>query len=182
MQFCFLMLQKDNITLRAVEPQDIDFLFQVENDTRLWHVSQTAVPFSRFDLEQYIFSANKQDPFVAGQVRFVIVLTQEDNAKIIGTIDLFALDAINRRGEIGIVILESYRERSFAGIALDILIDYGFNFLNLHQLFCNIESENKASLNLFKGRGFKIVGVKKEWNRKNRGWVDENLLQLIAKD
>ena len=182
MQFCFLMLQKESIKLRAVEPEDIDFLFHLENKPELWHVSQTLVPFARFDMEQYVFSLNKQDPFVAGQVRFIIELTQDDDPKVIGAIDLFALDAINRRGGVGIVLLESYRGKSFAGMALDILIDYGFNFLNLHQLFCNIESANEASLKLFRRRGFETAGVKKEWKRKNGVWVDENLLQLIAKD
>ncbi len=182
MQFCFLMLQKESIKLRAVEPEDIDFLFRLENKPELWYVSQTLVPFARFDMEQYVFSVNKQDPFAAGQVRFVIEFTQDGDSKVIGAIDLFALDAINRRGGIGIVLLESYRGKSFAGMALDILIDYGFNFLNLHQLFCNIESGNEASLKLFGSRGFEIAGVKKEWNRKNGIWVDENLLQLFAKD
>ncbi len=182
MQLCFLMLQKKSIKLRAVEPEDIDFLFHLENKPELWHVSQTLVPFARFDVEQYVFSINKQDPFAAGQVRFIIELAQNNDTKVIGAIDLFALDAINRRGGIGIVLLESYRSKSFAGTALDILIDYAFNFLNLHQLYCNIESGNKASLKLFESRRFEIAGVKKEWNRKNGNWVDENLLQLIAKD
>ncbi len=182
MQFCFIMLQKDAIKLRAVEPQDIDFLFRLENMPELWHVSQTLVPFARFDMEQYVFSTNKQDPFAAGQVRLIIELAQNNETKIIGTIDLFALDAVNRRGGVGIVLLENYRQKSFAGTALDILIDYGFNFLNLHQLFCNIENGNEASLRLFKSRGFEIAGVKKEWSRKNGNWVDENLLQLIVKD
>jgi len=182
MQLCLLMLQKESIKLRAVEPQDIDFLFRLENTPELWHVSQTFVPFARFDMEQYVFSANKQDPFAAGQVRFIIELSQDNNTRVIGTVDLFALDAINRRGGVGIVLLESYRNKSFAGTALDILIDYGFNFLNLHQLFCNIEDGNEVSLRLFKSRGFEIAGVKKEWNRKNGNWIDENILQLIVKE
>ncbi len=180
MQFCFLMLQKGSIKLRAVEPQDIDFLFHLENKPALWHISQTLVPFARFDMEQYVFSANKQDPFAAGQVRFIIELVQDNDPRVIGTIDLFALDAVNRRAGVGIVILEKYRRKSLAGKALEILIDYGFNFLNLHQLYCNIEVENEASLKLFKSRGFEVSGLKKEWNRKNGKWADEYLLQLMA--
>jgi len=176
------MLQKESVKLRAVEPQDIDFLFQLENDDMLWHVSQTLVPFSRFDMEQYVFSANKQEPFGAGQVRFIIELVENTEAEMIGTIDLFALDAVNRRGGIGIVLLENYRGKSYAVNALDVLLAYGFNYLNLHQFYCNIEVENEASLKLFQSRGFKVTGVKKEWNRKNGKWIDELFLQLIAED
>ncbi len=182
MQFCAFMLQKDTIRLRAPEPQDVDFLFDLENDMKLWHISQTMVPFARFDLEQYVFSANKQEPFAAGQVRLVIEYTENNKSTTIGTVDLFALDAINRRGGVGIVLLESYRGKSFAGTVLDILINYGFDFLNLHQLYCNIEKGNEASFRLFKSRGFEVAGVKKEWNRINGKWVDEYLLQRFEKD
>jgi len=176
------MLQKDNITLRALEPQDVDFLFNLENDLGLWHVSQTLVPFSRFDLEQYIFSTNKQDPFAAGQVRFVIELNERGEGISVGTVDLFALDAVNRRGGVGIALLEEYRGRSLAGKALDLVVDFGFNLLNLHQLYCHIEKGNEASLRLFKSRNFEVAGVKKEWNRVNGKWLDEYMLQRIAND
>ncbi len=182
MQFCALMLQKDTIKLRAPELRDVDFLLDLENDMKLWHISQTLVPFARFDLEQYVFSANKQEPFAAGQVRLVIDCTEKGKSTTIGTVDLFALDAINRRGGVGIVLLESYRGKSLAGTALDILIDYGFNVLNLHQLYCNIEKGNESSFRLFESRGFEVAGVKKEWNRINGKWVDEYLLQRIKKD
>jgi len=182
MQLCPFMLQKDTIKLRAVEPQDIDFLLGLENDEMLWHVSQTLVPFARFDMEQYVFSVNKQDPFAAGQVRLMIELTENAETRAIGAIDLFALDAVNRKGGVGIVLLENYRSKSLAGKALDMLIDYGFNFLNLHQLYCNIEDGNEASLRLFKSRGFVVAGVKKDWNRQNGKWIDELFLQLIAKN
>ncbi len=179
------MMQHVNIKLRAPEPQDVDFLFELENDRKLWHVSQTLVPFSRFDLEQYIFSVNKQEPFAAGQVRFIIeYIESTENRKpvAIGTADIFALDAINRRAGVGIAILEKYRGRSLAGQALDLLIEYGFNFLNLHQLYCNVEQTNEASLRLFESRRFEVAGVKKQWNRVNGEWVDEYLLQRISKD
>jgi diamine N-acetyltransferase len=177
------MLKKEDITLRAPEPEDVDFLYGFENDTRLWHVSQTLLPYARFDLEQYIFSA-KKEPFAAGQVRFVIEWQDEKNGNgiPIGTVDLFALDAVNRRAGVGIALLESYRGRSLAGKALDLVIEYAFNFLNLHQLFCNIEKDNRKSLRLFQSRNFVTAGLKKDWNKAGSIWKDEYLLQLIAKE
>ena len=173
------MLKKDDITLRAPEPQDVDFLFGMENDPALWYVSQTLVPYSRFDLEQYVFSTGKQEPFAAGQVRFMIEWNPETPVTV-GTIDLFALDAPNRRAGVGIAMLEKYQGRSLAGKALDVLVDYAFNFLNLHQLYCNIEKGNEKSMQLFLGRGFEVVGTKKEWNLKGGEWKDEIMLQLVS--
>jgi diamine N-acetyltransferase len=180
LQFCYLMKTEKKIFLRAPEPADVDFLFDLENDRKLWHVSQTWVPYSRFELEQYIFSAGRQEPFAAGQVRFIIGLSADETA--IGTADLFALDAVNRRGGVGMVLLEAYRGKWLAGKALDLLMDYAFNLLNLHQLYCNIEKGNEASLRLFQSRHFTITGVKKEWNFTHGNWHDELFLQHIVND
>ena len=34
--------------LRAIEPEDLDLLYQIENNTELWQVGATNVPYSRY--------------------------------------------------------------------------------------------------------------------------------------
>ncbi len=53
------MLQTYSIELRALEPSDIDILYNWENDQKLWHLSNTVAPFSKFILEQYIMNAEQ---------------------------------------------------------------------------------------------------------------------------
>ena len=176
-EICTMKLKNEIIKLRAVEPGDVDFLFDLENDPELWHVTQTSVPYSRYDLEQYVFSVDKQDIAAARQIRFVIEHLAD--LQTIGTIDLFDLDMQNRRGGIGIVLTETYRGKGLAAAALDLLVDYAFDHLNLHQLYCNVEEDNKSSMELFQKRGFVVSGLKREWNSKNGGWKGEYLLQYI---
>ncbi|MBA7522214.1 hypothetical protein ES705_14332 [subsurface metagenome] len=64
-------------------------------------------------------------------------------------------------------------------MAMEELINYSFNILHLHQLYCNISAKNKASLSVFKKAGFSICGTKREWLKSHEGFVDEVLLQLI---
>ncbi len=174
-------MNKENILLRAPEPGDVDFLYKLENDQKLWHLSNITVPFSRFDLEQYIMLADK-DVFAAKQARFIIELNKSDRKSAIGTIDLFDVEPKHLRAGIGIMIIEEKRSLGYAGTALDILIDYSFNLLGLHQLFCNVEKDNLISLKLFRNKGFIVSGEKKEWNRRNNKWIDELFLQLIHKE
>ena len=169
------MLTSEHIVLRAPEPQDVDFLYRMENDEKLWHISQTFRPFSRFEMEQYVLMAEK-DPFETHQVRFMIVLR---SGQTIGTIDLFEIDPYNKRAGVGIVIIEEFRQKGYASEALQTVIGYCFSHLNLHQLFCNIESDNTSSIELFKKAGFVVSGIKKEWNLKNGNWQDEYFLQLM---
>jgi diamine N-acetyltransferase len=172
------MLTKDNIRLRIPEPEDIDFLLNIENDSNLWHVSNTNNPFSRFDIEQYIL-LNDKDIYSAKQLRFIIELDGVETAKKVGTIDIFDFDAHNKRAGIGISIIEVQRKKGYAGTALDILIKYMYSHLNLHQIYCNIGQNNIDSINLFKSRKFIESGIKKDWNLVSNNWVDEHLYQLL---
>lgn len=172
-----MLLQKNNLKLRSPELDDLDFLFDIENDTSLWHLSNTISPFSRFDLEQYILLADK-DIFNAKQLRFIIEL---NNAETVGIIDLFDFDPINKRAGVGVIINEKEQNKGYASVALDILFDYSIKMLGLHQLYCNIEFSNKASVNLFEKKGFVNTALKKDWNLKDDVWVDELFLQKILK-
>ncbi len=174
------MLQSNTIELRALEPADIDILYTWENDQQLWHLSNTVVPFSKFILEQYIMNAD-QDIYTAKQLRLIIDKTEGSTKTTIGAIDLFDFDPVNQRAGVGILIDKSEQNKGYATQALELLIEYSFNVLQLHQLYCNITTDNLASLELFKKQSFEIIGIKKEWIFIKDKWVDEYLLQLIKR-
>mgnify|MGYP001790053284 CR=1 FL=1 len=59
------------VRLRAMEPEDLDMLYHIENDRSLWNVSATNVPYSRYALHNYIADA-KNDIYIDGQLRMMI--------------------------------------------------------------------------------------------------------------
>jgi len=166
----------EKIHLRALEPTDIDLLYDWENDREIWPVSNTIAPFSRFVLEQYILNAH-QDIYTTRQLRLMIDLA--DEKKTIGTVDLFEFDPGHRRVGLGILIQKDERGRGCAKEGLDLIIEYCFSTLMVHQIFCNISSENEISMKLFRSKGFEIIGLKKDWLLINNQWKDEYMLQLI---
>lgn len=175
------VLEGKNIKLRAPEPEDLEIMYQWENDTKIWHVSNTLTPFSKFTLRKYIEESHL-DIFEARQLRFMID-TIDHPTRTIGTIDLFDFDPHHLRAGIGILIGDNYdRGKGFAKDALEVVIDYCNNVLMLHQLFCNIHPENENSLKLFQNYGFIITGEKKDWNRTTNGWSSELFLQRILKE
>ena len=175
-------LENDIIKLRALEPSDIDLLMCWENDTSIWRISNTLTPFSRHILHKYIENSHL-DIYETKQLRLMIDLktSEKKQKKTIGAIDLFNFDPYNKRAGIGILIAEKEnRSKGYATEALEILIKYTFNILKLHQLYCNILTDNIISLNLFKKHGFVIVGEKKDWIKASEGWKGEYLLQLVS--
>lgn len=172
-----ITLKGKNIYLRALESIDIDFVYAVENDETIWEVSHTQTPYSRFLIRQYLKNA-QQDIYEAKQLRLAICNTGDENA--IGLIDIFDFDPKNNRAGIGILIKDTKnRSQGVGSEALELVIKYCFVHLNLHQLYANISTENKASLRLFTKFEFIEVGTKKEWNLINGAYKDETLFQLI---
>lgn len=168
-----------NLLLRAPEPADIDIIYQWENDTRIWHLSNTLAPYSKFAIEQFVLNTDK-DIFALKQLRLMIDWHSAGiELKTIGIIDLFDFDPYNKRAGIGILIDESSRRQGFASEALSLLIEYCFGTLNLHQVFCNIEKSNKESIHLFIKAGFVSCGTKKDWLLHDNKWADELMFQLI---
>lgn len=171
-------LKGEHIYLRALELEDLDFVYSIENDESHWELSHTQTPYSRFLIKQYLENAN-QDIYEAKQFRLVISDTKNET---LGLIDIFDFDAKNKRAGIGILIAsEDNRGRGYGKEALSLLVNYCFTKLDIHQLYCNIAEVNAASLKLFQNEGFEIIGLKKDWNYNHKGFSNEYLLQLINK-
>jgi len=171
----------ENLVLRALEPTDVDLLYKWENDPEIWHISNTLAPFSRFILEQYLVNAH-EDIYSSKQLRLMIdMITSEPDFKTIGSVDLFDFSPHHKRAGIGILITKEERSKGYASEALELIIKYSFETLNLHQLYCNISEHNEKSMRLFQKHGFVIIGNKKQWLRIKDAWVDEYILQLIRK-
>ncbi len=169
-------LKGEQVLLRPLEQEDLDFLYQLENNTATWKVSNTLSPYSRFALEQYLQSI--EDIFVNKQLRLVIV--QHTTYKAIGCIDLFDFDPHHQRAGIGIYVEEAFRNQGIATEALQLLINYCFQVLLLHQVYCNVGVNNQQSLKLFEQAGFSKCGLKKNWIRTGPStFEDEWTLQLI---
>lgn len=174
-----ILLQDNTIKLRALEPEDLEYLYKWENDTSLWEHGNTLSPYSRFIIKNYIENTHR-DIFETKQQRFMIDYLDENTT--IGTIDLFDIDFYNLRAGVGILIAdEKYRHMGFAGKALKLLIDYAFKHLSLYQLYCSINENNYASLKLFQNKGFVITGKKIGWLKLSGKMNDVYFLQLLAK-
>jgi diamine N-acetyltransferase len=172
-----MTLQGNNIYLRALEPEDLEFIYTVENDENIWEVSNTQTPYSRFLIKQYLENAH-QDIYEAKQLRLVICKNNDFSA--IGLIDLFDYDPRNNRSGIGIILKEENdRNQGVGSQALELLIQFGFQKLNLNQFYANIGTDNEASLALFTKFGFQKIGTKKKWNLLDGVYKDEAFFQLI---
>jgi diamine N-acetyltransferase len=173
------ILKGEHIYLRALEPEDLEYLYMLENDPTVWEISGTITPYSRKVLRDYLNKAH-QDIYEAKQVRLVICRTENQP---IGLIDLFDFDPRHQRAGVGILISrEGDRGQGFGSEALRLLCDYAFGILNLHQVYASISADNARSRNVFEKLGFQVSGLKKDWLQTASGFQDVLLMQKIRKN
>lgn len=159
--------------LRAIEPEDLDVLYQIENDRSLWHVGTTNVPYSRYTLHDYV-ATSADDIFADRQVRLVM---ENYEHEVVGMADLVHFDPQHQRAETGIVVMKPHRRKGYALQALQQLEDYALDTLHLHQLYAVIAANNDAALQLFQKAGYERQGVLKGWLCKGHDYQDAVLMQ-----
>jgi len=169
-----LKLQGKHTKLRALEPEDLEFLYELENNPDIWEISGTVSPYSRHVLKLYLENSHR-DIYEVKQLRLAICNDQDN---VIGFIDLFDFDPKHRRAGIGIVILDkANRKNGHGSEAVSLLCEYAFTVLNLNQVYANVGEDNQISIQLFKKMGFDLAGVKKEWILSGGKFKNELLFQ-----
>lgn len=163
------------VRLRAMEPEDLDFLYAMENDKEVWDVGCTNVPYSRYVLHDYIANASN-DIYADGQVRMVM---EDRSGNRVGLVDVFNFDASNRRAEVSVVVMTEYRGRGLARDAVRQVCHYALRTLHLHQLYAIIATDNMASQQLFSETGFTGRNVLKEWLFDGMTYKDAIVMQKI---
>ena len=154
-------MNKVNLKLRKLEPSDLPFLYQWENDATMWADSDTHNPLSRHDLHQYIENTTG-DIYRDGQLRLIIEDSQL-STKIVGCIDLFDFDARNRKAAIGMYIAPDARGRGVGKQAVQLLLDYAFNFLHLRMVYAIISVNNVACSRLYEQMDFLPSSPLRAW-------------------
>ncbi len=145
-------LTGERIFLRAPEPEDLDWLYGIENNSELWSVGSVNAPYSRFALKEYI-AACSNDIFETKQMRFVI--STKDGQENIGLIDIFNFSALDSRAEVGIALLSEHQGKGYAGEALELLEQYAQNHLRLRLLYAKMSpARHERSLKLFLANGY----------------------------
>lgn len=92
---------------------------------------------------------------------FSIVDLETDQA--IGRCMFFNVDAVNRTAMLGIVIGEKIRwAQGYGQEAVSLLLDYGFNLLNLNNVMLGTFSFNERAIRCYEKVGFKLIGRRRE--------------------
>ena len=159
------------VKLRKIEPSDLPFLYQWENDASSWAEGDNHNPLSQQDLRNYI-AATTGDIYRDGQLRLII----ESGPTTVGCADLFDFDPRNRKAAIGMYIAPDYRGKGLGAEVLRQLEQYAFDFLRLRLLYAVIATSNTPCSALFRRAGYTPSSPLKAWTMESDAviWLKHN--------
>ena len=158
-----------------MEPEDLELLYDIENDPTLWNDGASNVPYSRYTLQDYIATA-LNDIYADHQVRMMI---ENSEGRAVGIVDLVNFDPTNQRAELGLVIQPDCRRQGYARAAVRAVCDYAQRQLHLHQLYAYIATDNKACVELFRSEGAHESNVLTDWLFDGKRYQSALLFQII---
>ena len=163
------------VRLRAMEPEDLDALYRIENDRDVWDVGENNVPYSRYILHDYIANASA-DIYADKQVRMVV---ENEEGQLVGVADVVNFCPSHARAEVSIVICREHRKKGYARAAIRQIMEYALRTLHLHQLYAVVREDNMPSLNLFSSLGFKSKMVLEEWLFDGKDYHNAVVMQFF---
>lgn len=135
--------------------------------------------------EAYIlYSVDKTREIISNIIKkqsqiFSIVNLKTD--KPIGRCMLFAIDQVDRRAMLGIAIGDKkYWSKGYGQEATKLLLDYGFNLLNLNNIMLGVYSFNQRAINCYKKLGFKEIGRRRQARIIGGKKFDVILMDMLA--
>ena len=167
------------LKLRALEPEDLEQLYAIENNLDDWEFSCMNAPFSHYALRDYI--ANQHCDLTIDQQVRLVVCDDENEQQVIGLADIFNFDARHRRAEIGLIIGKTFRNHGYATEAAKLLVDYASRTCLLDQIYAFISKDNEQCCRIFDKIGFNRVSILKNWFRNANSFSDSIIFQLFLK-
>ena len=168
------------IRLRKLEPSDLPFLYQWENDASAWADGANHNPLSQQDLRDYIASTTG-DIYKDGQLRLIIEKNSDlsdQPSETLGCIDLFDFDPRNRRAALGMYIAPEHRGKGVGKEAVRLIDEYAFGFLHLRVLYAVIATNNIACTTLYRNAGYTESSVLPGWTLESDAiiWIKTKAL------
>ena len=175
----FPLLQTTRMTLRQLTPADVEEVFILRSDERvLRHIAR--VPITQKD--EALAFIERITKFAADNVSVLWGMElKEQPGKIVGTICFWNLQPENYRTEIGYNLLPDHWGKGYAREAIEAVMDYGFNTMQLHSVEARVNATNIASAKTLEATGFIKEGYLKEEMFFNEKFLDSIIYSRLNK-
>ena len=124
---------------------------------------------------------NYLEAHINEEATFGIVELKTD--ELIGSISLEDISYINRRATLGVFIgKKESRNKGYGTEAIKLILDYGFNYLNLNNIKLDVMEFNERAIACYKKCGFKEYGRRRKSEFTNGKYYDRISMDILAEE
>lgn len=175
------MLRGKNVLLRPIKRSDMSYFLKWFNDPEVIQYVGLYLPMTEMSEEKFIEELGTTR--ARSDVILVIEVIEGSSTKPIGNCGLHGIDPKDRNALFGIVIGEKdYWSRGYGAEAARLMINYGFQQLNLHRISSGAFAFNERSLKLHKKVGFREEGRMRQATFKNGQYHDHVMFGILREE
>ncbi|SJZ38577.1 ribosomal-protein-serine acetyltransferase [Pilibacter termitis] len=141
----------------------------IENNREIFNQWFFWTEFTREIEDSENFQVSQLEEFGKGNVIVFNIFYQE---RLVGMIDVHAIDQLNKRGEVGYWLDKDYTGRGIMSTALKTIEEYVFTETELNKLLIKHDIENKNSKHVITANNYRLVGELKEEIFHNKQFHD----------
>ena len=114
---------------------------------------------------------------------YIFAIVKKENDELIGNCGIDSINYTDRHATLGIFIgEEENRSKGYGSEALKLLLDYGFNYLNMHNIMLQVKSFNERAIACYKKVGFKEIGRRRESYFLNGKYYDDISMDILESE
>lgn len=172
-------LKGKKLYLRSINEKDLEGkYFDWFNDYEVTRYMESGFfPNSQENMQEYLRCVGRNSNNV------LLGIIDLKTGTHVGNVRLGPINWIHRTSYLGIIIGEkNFWGKGYATEAIKLVVEYGFNRLNLHKISAGVNASNVASLKAFEKNGFLIEGQRREELFVDGNYCDAMILGLNSKD
>jgi [ribosomal protein S5]-alanine N-acetyltransferase len=173
----FPEIKTKRLRLRHIQPGDLKEIFFLRSDPQVLRYINKVLSPTPADAAKWIENMGAN---IKNNISIVWGMTEQDRPEVIGTICLWNIQADHHRAEVGYALHPAHHYKGYMHEALEAVVDYGFNVMNLHSIEASVNPSNAASINLLQKNGFVREAFFKENWFFNGQYLDTAIYSLLA--
>ena len=151
------MIIGEKVILREIEEENLDLIVKWRNDPEILRWLFSYLPLSKVKERKWY------ETYLDDETQQIFIIEVNEEKTPIGTIGLTDIDYKNQRAELTIIIGEKeYWGKGLGEEALNLLVKFAFNEMNLRKIKALVFSDNDKAIKLYEKCGFVKEGVLKE--------------------
>ena len=173
-----LKLKTDRLTLQPFQKVDASRIKDLANNKELATILGLPHPYELEHAEEWISIQPEQ---IQEGLEYPLTIVTKNENQIIGTITL-RIDKNNNKGELGYWIGRDFWGNGFATEAVNRMIEFGFNHLDLNKVWASAISRNKASTIVLEKAGLQKEGRLKQNRLLQNKYEDVDVYGLLKNE